>query len=158
VLNDPVQPGEVFTQGGGGAGGSSDQGGTGGSGNPGGRPPQNFVPRPGPGPLPSGMPPAGENRFIPNEVAVQLGSSIPEERIEALMREFGLETISRQTFTVLGRTVYRFRILSGKTVREVIRGFEALGATVSAQPSYAFELTQDAAMAGNSRQGDSSQY
>ena len=108
------------------------------------------MPGPGLGPLPSGMPPAGENRFVPNEVVVQLGSDIPQDRIDALIRELGLEVISKQTYTVLGRVVYRFRILSGKTVRHVIHTFEAtFGRTVSGQPSYNFELTQDATMAGS---------
>jgi subtilisin family serine protease len=79
-------------------------------------------------------------------------------------RELQLELISQHKFALLNRVVYRFRILGGRKVREVIHIFETrFGVTVSAQPSYNFELTEDAAMAGSSRQnaaqqGDSSQY
>jgi len=145
-----------------GSGGPSTTGGTGTK--PGDRPPLDFVPGPGPGPLPSGMPPVTETRFVSNEVVLQLGSNIPPEQIAEIEKEFGLEVISQQTFGVLGRTVYRFRITGGANVRQVIVAFEVLGATVSAQPSYNFELTQDATMAGSSQQGaasqqgDSSQY
>ena len=125
-----------------------------------GRPPVNVVPPPGLGPLPSGMPPINETRFASNEVVMQLGLVLSQEQIEALQRQFGLEVISTQRFDLLGRTVFRFRITSGLDVRAVIAGVQnQIGARISLQPSYAFELVQSAAPApAGQSSGDSAQY
>src|SRR5262249_6398109 len=155
LFSGPQQTPEVFQVSDGPNGGinnATNPSGSGGSGD--GRPAWNVVPGPGPGALPSGMPPQGEDRFQSNEVVVQLGSDIPFERVMEVARGLQLELISQHKFAVLGRTVYRFRILGRRAVREVINVFErTFGKTVSAQPSYNYVLTEDATMAGSSRQG-----
>jgi filamentous hemagglutinin family protein len=163
--------------GGGGGGGGGGAGGAGGNskgGNQrgaGGRPPIHSVPPIGLGPLPSGMPPIGETRFLSNEVVMQLGLNLTPQQITALQTKYGLEVISSQSFSLLGRTVYRFRITGGLTVREVIAGLQSGGPTISGQPSYQFALAQDnrtpasttsqgvpAPAAPLQSQGDSAQY
>ncbi len=52
---------------------------TGNAGQDGGRPSGNQVPPPGLGPLPSGMPPLNETRFLSNEVVMQLGTTVTPE-------------------------------------------------------------------------------
>src|SRR5581483_5834328 len=98
---------------------------------------------------------------------MQLGANFTPEQIAAFAAKFGLEVISTQTFTLLGRTVYRFRITGGLPVRTVIAGLQQNGATISAQPSYQFQLVQDTAPASTNSQGaptpaltqgDSAQY
>jgi filamentous hemagglutinin family protein len=147
--------------------GSSGGQGPGGNGK---RPPVNQVPPPGLGPLPSGMPPLNETRFLSNEVVMQLGTTITPEAIAALTRSLGLEIISQQNFDALGRTVFRFRIASHLSVRDVIQAIETNSVYVSAQPSYTYALTQDAAQADlaqadlagapadTNRRGDAAQY
>ena len=102
-------------------GGASKGGGNQGGGNAG-RPAINTVPPAGLGPLPSGMPPLNETRFSTNEVVMQLGLNLTPEQVAALARQYGLEVISSQTFSLLGRTVYRFRITGGLSVRDAIAG------------------------------------
>jgi len=102
------------------------------------------------------MPPLNETRFASNEVVVQLGLNLTPEQVAAYAREFGLEVISSHTIALLGRTVYRFRITGGLSVREAIAGLQSKGATISAQPSYSYELSQPTNRPAT--QGDSAQY
>jgi subtilisin family serine protease len=148
--------------------------GTPGAGQNAGRPTNTQVPPPGLGPLPSGMPPLSETRFLSNEVVMQLGATMTPEAIAALARSLGLEVIAQQSFGVLGRTVFRFRIAGHLSVRDVIKALEANHVNVSAQPSYTYSLTQDAgrpaapelasgadlagAPADTRRSGDAAQY
>jgi subtilisin family serine protease len=149
--------------------GGNQNGGRGGQGANGGRPAVNVVPPVGLGPLPSGMPPLGETRFLTNEVVMQLGANFTPAQVAAFTAKYGLEIISTQTFSLLGRTVYRFRITGGLPVRTVIGGLQSNGATISAQPSYQFWANQDAAAPASTSsqgaptppaqpQGDSAQY
>ena len=115
------------------------------------------------GPLPSGMPPLHETRFLSNEAVMQIGGKISADELAALARKLGLEITYRETIALLGRTVIRFRINSGMPVRDVIAAAEAeLGKNFSFQPSYAYDLVQDVAQAPSpadtSRKGDSAQY
>ncbi|MEA2879413.1 MAG: hypothetical protein QOF14_4609 [Hyphomicrobiales bacterium] len=128
-----------------------------------GRPPAIGFAAYGLGPLPSGMPPLHETRFLSNEAVAQLGGRISPDELAALARKLGLEITYRETIALLGRTVIRFRITSGMPVRDVIAAAEAeLGKNFSFQPSYAYELVQDVAQAPSpadtSRRGDSAQY
>jgi hypothetical protein len=164
--------GNTSTASGGAAGpGGNSKGGNQGRGHNGGRPAIHTVPPIGLGPLPSGMPPIGETRFLQNEVVMQLGVNLTPEQVAALATKYGLEVISTQSFSLLGRTVYRFRITGGLSVRGAIAALQSGGATISAQPSYAFTLAQDGAApaattsqgtpapaAPAQNQGDSAQY
>jgi subtilisin family serine protease len=107
--------------------------------------------------LPSGLPPLTETRFVGNEVMLQLGNGTPEQ-IAAVARALGLEIIATENVGMLGRTVYRFRITSGRSVREIIPLLEANKFAVQAQPVYVFQLTQSPAGNAMPPQGDSAQY
>jgi len=128
-----------------------------------GRPPALGFAAYGLGPLPSGMPPLNETRFLSNETVMQIGGRISADELAAFARKHGLEITYRETIALLGRTVIRFRINSGIPVRDVIAAGEAeLGKNFSFQPSYAYNLVQDVAQAPSpadtSRKGDSAQY
>ena len=82
------------------------------------------------------MPPLNETRFPNNEVVMQLGLNMSRTQVEELARLNGLEIISSETFGLLGRTVYRFLITGGGTVRGII----ARAADDSANISDAAEL------------------
>ena len=120
-----------------------------------GRPPINVVPPVGLGPLPSGMPPINETRFASNEVVVQFGLTMTPLQVAALAEKNGLEIISQQTFSLLGRAVYRFRIIGGLSVRQAIAGVQ-FDPRISGQPSYDYMLDQGSG--GPANQGDSAQY
>jgi len=116
------------------------------------------VPPAGLGPLPSGMPPLNETRFLSNEAVMQLGLTMSLVQVEELARRNGLEIISRETFALLGRTVYRFRITGGADVRGIIAATQAISPNISTQPSYQFEMVEAVAPADTNRTGDSAQY
>jgi hypothetical protein len=96
-------------------------------------------------PLPpgSGMPPIGETRFSPDEVMLQIASTVTQQQFARIAERFGLTILAQETITMLGRTVYTFRIANGRSVREVIRLVEAAGLNVAVQPHYTYGLTQD---------------
>ncbi|MBX9828490.1 MAG: S8 family serine peptidase [Xanthobacteraceae bacterium] len=104
----------------------------------------------------SSVPPPNENRFIPNEVVVQISSTAPPDVIQSIAREFGLTIIASQTLTTTGRTAYRFSFTSSRSLRDMIRALEARSIVAVAQPNYQFRLMQGAG-AGMSK-GDPAQY
>jgi subtilisin family serine protease len=90
---------------------------------------------------------------------MQLGLNLTRSQVEDIARRNGLEIISSETFGLLGRTVYRFRITGGAAVRSIISTLQAISPNISTQPSYTFRLTEaSAAPADTNRQGDSAQY
>jgi filamentous hemagglutinin family protein len=141
-------------------------------GTPGG--PKPGAPAPGPGAPPpwfgpnavlgSGLPPITETRYAGNEIVLQLRSDLTPEQFAALQRDFGLTVIASQELGLLGRTIVRFQITNGRSVRDLIPLMEKLAFTAQAQPVYLFELTQAQAQpqtpAGNEAppKGDSAQY
>jgi len=110
-------------------------------------------------PLPpgSGMPPVGETRFSPDEVMLQIASTVTPQQIDRIAERFGLTVLAQQTITMLGRTVYTLRITNGRSVREVIRVVEAAGLNAAVQPNYIYGLTQDQ-KDPNLALGDPAQY
>ena len=113
--------------------------------------------------LGSGMPPLNETRYVSDEVVVQLRANVTPDELTAIEQQLGLVVISTQEIGLLGRTVYRFRITSGLSVRDVIAAFEKKNFIAQAQPSYVFMATQDgpapaSATTGNVTEGDSAQY
>ncbi len=109
----------------------------------------------GGGSIAGGMPPAGENRFVPDEVVIQM-SGDPEP----VARRLRLVRMERLDLGLTGQTLYRWRIPDGRSVREVIRELGAIG--VYSQPNYRFEGVQQeqAANAPGAapQEGDPAQY
>jgi filamentous hemagglutinin family protein len=108
--------------------------------------------------LGSGMPALTETRFANDEIVAQLRTDLTKEQMDAFLREFGLSVITSQELGLLGRTVYRFKITSGRSVRDLIPLFEKKSFTAQAQPSYLFELAQAPAGNETATKGDSAQY
>jgi len=96
-------------------------------------------------PLPpgSGMPPIGETRFSPNEVAMQFGAGKTPQRVAAIVQRFGLTVEAQRPIGVLGRAIYTLRIGNGQSVRQVIHAVETARVNAAVQPVYTFALTQD---------------
>ncbi|MFZ3353190.1 MAG: S8 family serine peptidase [Xanthobacteraceae bacterium] len=96
-------------------------------------------------PLPpgSGMPPIGETRFSPSEVAMQFGAGTTPQQVAAIVRRFGLTVEAQRTIGVLGRAIYTLRIGNGQSVRQVIGAVEGARVNAAVQPVYTFALTQD---------------
>jgi subtilisin family serine protease len=94
---------------------------------------------------PSGAPPAGERRLVPDEVLIAVGNTVTPAQINALQRRQRLRRIEQQTFQLAGTTLYRWRITDRRAVATVVRALEREAVVASAQPNYLFTLQQDAA-------------
>jgi Subtilase family len=90
----------------------------------------------------SGVPPAGERRFVPNEVVVGLASNIPQGALDALAQRHRLTPLESHDIPLVGTTYHRWRFTDGRSISDVIRTLEADGVVRHAQPNYRFTLAQ----------------
>jgi hypothetical protein len=115
-----------------------------------------------PHPLPgergfTGAPPAGETRFVSDEIVFQVASNVPRQRVDEVARKLGLSTIAAQNFALTGGTMFHFRVAQGRSVTDAVRALEAEQIGV-AQPNYVFKLQQDASLAARTKTGELGQY
>jgi hypothetical protein len=87
-----------------------------------------------------GVRPADE-RYVRDEVLIQLASSVPRETIDALGRRLRLNRTA--SFTANNITTFRWKILDGRPVPAVIRSLEAEPIVLAAQPNYSYQLGQE---------------
>ena len=90
----------------------------------------------------SGVPPAGERRFVPNEVVVGLASNISAGALGELAQRHRLTAVESHDIPLIGTTYHRWRIADGRSISDVIRALEADGVVRHAQPNYRFTLAQ----------------
>jgi hypothetical protein len=103
----------------------------------------------------TGMPPAGERRFVQNEVVIEVDGRPSTEAVDALARRHRLNRVESQSFDLTGTTMFRWTIPQGRSMGDVIRGLEADRNVRSVQPNYQYQLQQS----GNARPyGDPAQY
>jgi hypothetical protein len=105
----------------------------------------------------TGVPPAGETRFLTNEMVFHVPSNVSPQAVGNVVRRLGLSTLGSQSFNLSGGTLFRFRITDGRPVADVIRALESENLGV-AQPNYVFKLQQDASLAPRNTPGDPTQY
>jgi hypothetical protein len=94
---------------------------------------------------PSGVPPAGERRMVPDEVVIEVANSLSTARIDALQRRYRLARIEQHRFQLTDTTLFRWRIPDRRSVASVVRALDRDATVISAQPNYLFTLQQDAA-------------
>ncbi len=112
---------------------------------------QNGIPR-------SGVPPAGERRFVPNEVVVGLASNISPQALGELAQRHGLTALESRDVALVGTTYHRWRFSDGRSVSDVIRALEADGVVRHAQPNYRFTLAQVPAPVAGAEPAADAQY
>jgi hypothetical protein len=105
----------------------------------------------------SGVPPAGETRFVATEMVFQVGSNVSRQALDNAMRRLGLSTIASQNIGLTGGTLFHLRLADGRAVADVVRALEAENIGI-AQPNYVYQLRQDANLAARGNAGDASQY
>ena len=103
----------------------------------------------------SGVPPAGERRFVPNEVVIEVDTRTSGQTVDALARRYRLTRVESQSFELTGTTMFRWTIPQGRSMNDVIRGLEADRNVRSVQPNYVYQLQQGATAASY---GDPAQY
>lgn len=105
-----------------------------------------------PGRSSSGVPPASERRFQPDEVVVDVAASAGDAQIDALTQRFRLTRLETVNFQLGGTTLLRLRIPDRRSVPSVIRALEADTSVLFAQPNYRFTLVEAAASTGGTDQ------
>ena len=90
-------------------------------------------------------PPAGETRFLPNEVLVVFLGGASEKQIAALARRRKLERVQTRELTLIGVRVHRFRFAGDRTVPSVIAELAKEPNAALAEPHYLFALQGEAA-------------
>ena len=105
----------------------------------------------------TGVPPAGESRFVSNELVFQVGANVSQQAVDAAARRLGLSTVSSDSFGLTGRTLINFRIADGRRIPDVVRALEAENIGV-AQPNYVFTLQRETRSAARPASADANQY
>jgi hypothetical protein len=126
------------------AGGGSSSGGGGLSGPPG---RSGFFP-----------PPAGENRYVANEVLLDVAASVPATQLDAIASRFNLTRLDVHPLRLIGRSIQRWRIEDGRSVTAVIQSLTGEARVVGAQPNYLFQQEGQADDSQTRSEGDPAQY
>ena len=106
-----------------------------------------------------GVPPAGEQRFVSNEVLVEFRPRVSPQTIARFARVFNLTPLSSRSFTLLGgATFYRWRIAAGSSVRGMVATLQNQVIVANAQPNYLYALQDEVSRAPPGPAGDDAQY
>ena len=88
------------------------------------------------------VPPAGETRFVADEVLIEIDSAISPRTLAAIRQRLLLTQIESQSFTLTGRTLARFRIGGNRTVRQTLQGLARYRGIGAAQPNWLYAFGQ----------------
>lgn len=108
----------------------------------------------------TGVPPANERRYVPDEVVIEVAGTPPPQSADALARRFRLTRIESLNLPAAGITIFRWRIPDRRSVPAVIRQLEADRFIRAVQPNYLYTLsqTQTASAPPDAPLGDPAQY
>ena len=98
------------------------------------------------------LPPAGEGRFVANEVLLNIPASISTPALDTLARRHRLTRLDLQDFSVTQRRLARLRINDGRPVGTVIRSLQQEASILGAQPNYLYMVQQGAGAAADPAQ------
>lgn len=126
------------------------------TGHPGGPPPPPPPPPPARKAAKKSAPVAAglNNRFVANEVIVEVDGQPTDAEVDALARRHRLNRIESQTFELTGTTMFRWRIPDRRSVDTVQRQLAADGSVRAAHKNFRFTLQQ----AARAPAGDPAQY
>jgi subtilisin family serine protease len=88
------------------------------------------------------VPPAGAANFVPNEVLVEFRAGAAARQIALVTSRLQLTQLESQAFALINRTLVRFRIDSGNSVRATLLAMRGLAGVANAQPNHVFQGTQ----------------
>ena len=88
-------------------------------------------------------PPAGETRFVPDEVLLRMSPGIAPGTLDAFGRLHHLSRVESQDFALTRHRLVRWRINDGRSVFAVIRSLHD-PRILAAQPNYLYALQEDA--------------
>jgi subtilisin family serine protease len=100
------------------------------------------------------VPPAGERRFVPSEVLLNISTARSPRTVDDIARRYRLTRLDVTDFALTRQRLARLRINDGRPVGTVIRSLQADARVLGAQPNYLYSLQQTAAAAA----ADPAQY
>jgi len=103
----------------------------------------------------SSIPPLTENRFVQNQVLMQLNFNLSDADIARIVGPLGIRVVTTDALTIHGRNMFQLVLPPGMSVRQAIRLLEANRLVSVAAPIYNFFLTQ---AASTPSKGDPAQY
>ncbi len=80
---------------------------------------------------------------LSNEVILDIPSSVPTRQLDVIAARHSMTRLETQTFRLTGRTLHRWRIDGGGTVREMILGMLGEGLVAGAQANHLFALAEN---------------
>jgi len=98
------------------------------------------------------VPPAGEQRFVQNEVLLNVSPGTSNSALDAIARRHRLTRLELRDFAMTQRRLARLRINDGRAVASVIRSLQADARILSAQPNFLYSLEQGEDAAAGSPQ------
>ncbi len=101
----------------------------------------------------SGVPPANERRYVPDEIVIEVGSLLSVQAADALARRHRLTRLESLASRLSGTTLLRLRITDRRSVPTVIRGVETEQVVLATQPNYWAVLQQEAQQAAGAGAG-----
>src|SRR6185503_19583411 len=93
------------------------------------------------------VPPAGERRFVPNEVLLSISAATSIPALDALARRNRLTRLETQNFTLTRRRIARLRIDDGRPIATVIRSLQSDARILGAQANHLYAVQQGPAPA-----------
>jgi len=88
------------------------------------------------------VPPAGETRFVRNEVLLEVVAGASPQALAALADSLQLTRLETQAFTLTARTLQRWRIDGPRSVAATLRALSRYRIVAAAQPNYLYALQQ----------------
>ena len=91
----------------------------------------------------SGVPAAGENRYVPDEIVATVPTTVAPRTLAAIEQRHRLSRVETHRSALASATLLRWRIADGRGVPAAIRALEREGAISGAQPNYVYTLQQE---------------
>lgn len=102
-------------------------------------------------------PSAGERRYVPNEVLLDIAAGVSPLQLDAIARRFRLTRLDVHPLRLLKRTIHRWRINDGTSVTAVIHALAQEPRIARAQPNYLF-IQSGMGLVQANLAGDPAQY
>jgi len=88
------------------------------------------------------VPPAGETDFVPNEVLVELRGGTSTQQIGQMTGALQLTLLETQSFVLINRIIWRYRIDSGRSARATLRAMRRFAIVTAAQVNHLYRGAQ----------------
>jgi hypothetical protein len=110
------------------------------------------------------VPPANEQRYVADEVVLEMSNTAGTAQIDALVTRFRLTRHESQSFQLTGTTIYRWRIPNNVSVPRAVQALGGDTRVARVQPNYLFRMQGDEAKTESkteiksATEGDAAQY